>query len=185
LSNASLRYRSRRPTAEELRWWLRELAADRPRYSYQRLWALLWRKGWRVNHKRLYREEGLKLRKRRRPSRVQVELVPLPVPMQADERYSMDFMRDTLADGQVFHTLHIIDDYTRECLAIEVDTSLPGARVVRVFERLAAEGRRPVHLVVDNSLEFAIKAVAQWAARSGVNELDLAAQRAVHFPLPN
>ena len=128
---------------------------------------------------------GLKLRKRRRRSRAQVERVPLPVPMQADERYSMDFMRDTSADGQVFRTLHIIDDYTRECLAIEVDTSLPGARVVRVFERLAAEGRRPVHLVVDNGPEFASKAVAHWAVRSGVNELDLAAQRAVQFPLPN
>src|SRR5205085_2788542 len=121
---------------------LRELATERPRYGYQRLWALLRREGWEVNHKRVYRlygEEGLKLRKRRRRSRAQVERVPLPVPTAADERYSMDFMRDTLADGRVFRTLNIVDDYTRECLAIEVDTSLPGARVVRALERLAAE----------------------------------------------
>ena len=172
LSNSSLRYRSRRPAAEELRRRLRELAAERPRYGYQRLWALLRREGWEVNHKRVYRlyvEEGLKLRKRRRRLRAQVERVPLALPTQADERYSMDFMRDTLADGRVFRTLNIVDDYTRECLAIEVDTSLPGARVVRVLERLAAAGRRPLHVVVDNGPEFVSKAVDQWAARSGVN----------------
>jgi putative transposase len=172
ISNSSLRYRSRRPAAEELRRRLRELAAERPRYGYQRLWALLRREGWEVNHKRVYRlyvEEGLKLRKRRRRSRAQVERVPLSTPTAADERYSMDFMRDTLAAGRVFRTLNIVDDYTRECLAIEVDTSLPGARVVRVLERLAAAGRRPLHIVVDNGPEFISKAVEQWAARSGVN----------------
>ena len=172
LSNSSLRYHSRRPPAEELRRRLRELAAERPRYGYQRLWALLRREGWEVNHKRVYRlyvEEGLKLRKRRRRSRAHVERVPLSAPTVADERYSMDFMRDTLADGRVFRTLNIVDDYTRECLAIEVDTSLPGARVVRVLERLAAAGRRPLHLVVDNGPEFVSRAVDQWAARSGVN----------------
>jgi len=95
--------------------------------------------------------------------------VPLSAPAKADERYSMDFMRDTLADGRVFRTLNIVDDYTRECLAIEVDTSLPGARVVRVLERLAAIGRRPLHIVVDNGPEFASRAVDQWAAKSGVN----------------
>ncbi len=172
LSNSSLRYRSRRPAAEELRRRLRELAGERPRYGYQRLWALLRREGWAVNHKRVYRlyvEEGLKLRKRRRRCRAQVERVPLAAPTGADERYSMDFMRDTLADGRVFRTPNIVDDYTRECLAIEVDTSLPGARVVRVPERLAAAGRRPLHLVAGNGPEFASKAVDQWAARSGVN----------------
>lgn len=172
IGNSSLRYRSRRPAAEELRRRLRELAAERPRYGYQRLWALLRREGWGVNHKRVHRlyvEEGLKLRKRRRRARAQVERVPLLAPTAADERYSMDFMRDTLADGRVFRTLNIVDDYTRECLAIEVDTSLPGARVVRVLERLAAAGRRPLHIVVDNGPEFVSKAVDQWAARSGVN----------------
>lgn len=172
LSNSSLRYRSRRPAAEDLRQRLRELAAERPRYGYQRLWVLLRREGWQVNHKRVYRlygEEGLKLRKRRRRARAQVERVPLSKPSKADERYSMDFMRDTLADGRVFRTLNIVDDYTRECLAIEVDTSLPGARVVRVLERLATTGRQPLHIVVDNGPEFVSKAVDQWAAQRGVH----------------
>lgn len=155
LSNSSLRYRSRRPATEQLRQRLRELAIERPRYGYQRLWVLLRREGWPVNHKRIYRlysDEGLKLRKRRRRARSQVERVPLALPTKADERYSMDFMRDTLADGRVFRTLNIVDDYTRECLAIEVDTSLPGVRVVRVVERLAAMGRQPLRIVVDNVL---------------------------------
>lgn len=172
LSNSGLRHRPRRPAAEELRRRLRELAAERPRYGYQRLWVLLRREGWQVNHKRVYRlyvGEGLKLRKRRRRSRARVERVPPSLPTRADERYSMDFMRDTLADGPVFRTLNLVDDYTRECLAIEVDTSLPGARVVRVLERLAAAGRQPLHIVVDNGPEFASKAVDQWAARCGVN----------------
>ena len=172
LSNSSLRYRSRRPAAEELRQRLRELATERPRYGYQRLCVLLRREGWRVNHKRvyrLYREEGLKLRKRRRRARAQVERVPLVLPTKADERYSMDFMRDTLADGRVFRVLNIVDDYTRECLAIEVDTSIPGERVVRVLERLAAMGRQSLHIVVDNGPEFASKAVDQWAAKRGVS----------------
>jgi putative transposase len=76
--------------------------------------------------------------------------VPSATPTAADERYSMDFMRDTLANGRVFHTLNIVDDYTRECVAIEVDTSLPGARVVRALGQLAAAGRRPLHIVVGN-----------------------------------
>ena len=172
LSNSSLRYRWRRPAGEDLRQRLRELAIERPRYGYQRLWALLKREGWQVNHKRvyrLYREEGLKLRKRRRRARAQVERLPLSLPTKADERRSMDFMRDTLADGRVFRTLNIVDDYTRECLAIEVDTSLPGERVVRVLERLVATGRQPLHIVVDNGPEFASKVVDQWAARCGVH----------------
>lgn len=172
LSNSSLRYRSRRASEGELRQRLRELAHERPRYGYQRLWVLLRREGWPVNHKRVYRlycEEGLKLRKRRRRARASVERVPLKQPCKAAERYSMDFMHDTLADGRVFRTLNIVDDYTRECLAIEVDTSLPGERVVRVLERLSAMGRQPLHLVVDNGPEFASRAVDQWAARRGVS----------------
>lgn len=170
-SNSSLRYRSRRAPSEELRRRLRELAAERPRYGYQRLWALLRREGWSVNHKRvyrLYREEGLKLRRRRRRGRAKVERMPLATPARAGERYSMDFMRDTLADGRVFRTLNVVDDYTRECLAIEVDTSLPGERVVRVLERLAAEGHKPQTLVSDNGPEFSGRALDQWAAAVGV-----------------
>lgn len=80
-------------------------------------------------------------------------------------------MRDTLADGRVFRALNILDDYTRECLATDVDTSLPGAVAARVLERLTSAGRRPPHLFVNNGPEFASTAVDKWAARSGAPPL--------------
>jgi putative transposase len=171
ISDSSLRYQSRRPPDTALRQRLRELAAERPRFGYERLTVMLRREGVVVNHKRvyrLYREEGLKLRKRRRSRAASVARVPLSAPTRVGERYSMDFMRDTLADGRVFRTLNIVDDYTRQCLVIEVDTSLPGQRVVRVLERLAAGGRVPRTIVLDNGSEFTSQAVDQWASRQGV-----------------
>ncbi len=171
ISNSSLRYSSRRPPDEALRQRLRESAAERPRFGYERLTVMLRREGLVVNHKRvyrLYREEGLKLKKRRRSRSASVARVPLTAPLGAGERYSMDFMRDTLADGRVFRMLNVVDDYTRECLAIEVDTSLPGARVVRVLERLAEAGQVPRQIVLDNGSEFTSKAVDQWANKQGV-----------------
>ena len=171
ISNSSLRDQPRRPPDLTLRQRLRELAAERPRFGYERLTVMLRREGAVVNHKRvyrLYREEGLKLRKRRRSRSASVARVPLSAPTRAGERYSMDFMRDTLSDGRVFRTLNIVDDYTRECLAIEVDTSLPGQRVVRVLERLAEVGRVPRTIVPDNGTGFTSKAVDQWANRRGV-----------------
>jgi len=171
ISNSSLRYRSRRPPDEALRQRLRELAAERPRFGYERLTVMLRREGIVVNHKRvyrLYREEGLKLRKRRRSRSASAARVPLAAPKGPGERYSMDFMRDTLSDGRAFRTLNVVDDYTRECLVIEVDNSLPGGRVVRVLERLAEVGRVPRQIVLDNGSEFTSKVVDQWANRRGV-----------------
>ena len=97
-----------------------------------------------VNHKRVYRvyrAAGLQVRRRRRKRLTRGERVPLPAPSRRGERWSMDFMVDTLADGRGFRTLNIVDDFTRECVAIEVDRSLPGLRVVRVLDRLHADDR--------------------------------------------
>jgi putative transposase len=133
-----VRYRSRRAPDTELRKRLRELAERHPRWGSPRLTWLLWREGWNVNHKRVervYRSEGLAVRRRRR-KRVARPRVKLEAPDRANERWSMDFMRDTLADGRVFRLLTVVDDHTRESPVIEVDVSLPGERVVRVLERL-------------------------------------------------
>ena len=114
-------------------------AAVRSRFGYRRLHVLIARGGTAVNHKRvyrLYRQAGLEVRRRRRKRLTRGERVPLPTPNRRGERWSMDFTLDTLADGRVFRTLSIVDDYTRECVAIEVDRSLPGLRVARVLERL-------------------------------------------------
>jgi putative transposase len=101
---------------------------------------LLRREGWRVNHKtvhRIYVEEGLQVRQRKRKRLARVEGQPMLVPQAPNQRWSMDFQHDLLATGQPFRSLNIVDDFSRECLAIEVDASLLGVRVVRVLERLA------------------------------------------------
>lgn len=165
LARSTYRYCSHRHDAE-LRSALRALAAQRRRFGYRRLHLLLRRAGWHVNHKRvyrLYRAEGLMVRRRRR-KRVAVgpRIVQVP-PTRPNQRWSMDFMRDTLADGRAFRTLNIVDDATRECLAIEVDRSLPGARVARVLDRLALTRGLPGQIVVDNGPEFAGRTLDGWA----------------------
>jgi putative transposase len=141
-------------------------AAARPRFGYRRLHTLVAREGLVVNHKRVhrvYRTAQLQVRRRRRKRLTRAERVPLPAPSRRRERWSMDFMADTLADGRVFRLLNIVDDFTRECLAIEVDRSLPGARVVRVLAWLQATVGVPTVIVVDNGPEFAGRAVDAWA----------------------
>lgn len=167
---STCRYECRRGRDEGLRKRLRELAAKRPRYGYRRLGILLRREGLVANHKRvhrLYREEALQVRRRRR-KRVSRERVPLPVPTRPNEEWSMDFTEDTLGNGRSFRTLNIVDDLTRECPAIEVDTSLPGTRVARVLDQVAAVRGYPARLVVDNGPEFAGKVLDEWAYRHGV-----------------
>lgn len=167
---SSCRYESKRAGDAELRERLVELAAERPRYGYRRLCDLL-RRERLINHKRvhrLYRAEGLAVRRRRRKRVAAVQRKPLAAPGAPNQEWSMDFMSDTLGTGRVFRTLNIVDDFTRECLAIEVDTSLPGLRVVRVLERLAAERGLPQRLVVDNGPEFASRAVDQWVYDRGI-----------------
>jgi putative transposase len=156
LSTATWRYQRRgRIDNRELLARLQAHAAVRPRFGYRRLHTLVAREGIIANHKRVhrvYREAGLQVRRRRHKRRTSGERRPLAAPSRARERWSMDFMADTLADGRGFRTLNIVDDFTRECVAIEVDRSLPGARVVRVLERLAETIGLPPVLVSDNGL---------------------------------
>ena len=116
----------------------------------------------------MYREAGLQVRRRRRKRLTRGERVPLPAPSQRRERWSMDFTLDTLADGRAFRTLNIVDDFTRECVAIEVDRSLPGSRVARVLDRLQAAIGLPQTIVVDNGPEFAGRTLDAWAYARGV-----------------
>ena len=126
---------------------------------------LLLREGWPVNHKRVYRlyiEEKLGLRRKRGRKRSDVRQ-PLAESMAANQVWSVDFMTDALSSGRRFRTLNIVDDYTRECLAIEVDTSLGGGRVVRVLEELKLRRGLPQQIRSDNGPEFVSRAVDQWA----------------------
>jgi putative transposase len=169
-ARATQRYRRRRPVRTELRERLHALATLRPRWGYRRLYRLLRREGMVVNRKlvqRVYREEGLEVRRRKR-KRIAVPRTPMPAPAAPNERWSMDFVSDALGDGRKFRALTIVDDFTRESPAIEVDTSLPGERVVRVLERLSGTRGLPKAIVCDNGPEFRGEALDQWADRCGV-----------------
>lgn len=169
-ARASQRYVTRRPERTELRARLHTLATLRPRWGYRRLHILLRREGHQVNHKltrRLYREEGLAVRRRKR-KRVAVARVVKPEIFGRNERWSMDFVRDTLGDGRAFRALTVVDDFTRECPVIEVDMSLTGERVTRVLDRLAATRGLPACIVCDNGPEFAGQVLDQWAHAHGL-----------------
>jgi len=147
-------------------------ASSNPRHHlHQALADQLRRKGWAINHKlvyRLYREEGLVVRRRLRKRIAAARRQQLDAPTKPDQRWSMDFVSDALADGRVFPTLNIIDDFSRECVAIEVDTSIGGERVVRVLERLKQQRGLPERIVMDNGPEFTSKALDAWAHAAGV-----------------
>jgi|TARA_B100000315_G_C14499469_1_gene551626 putative transposase len=165
------RYSPRKQDLSGLLGRLRDLAAERRRYGYRRLTILLQREGFPVNHKRvyrLYREEGLLVRRRRRKKTAGVERVMPTLPERKDQRWSMDFLLDGLADGRRLRVLTLVDNYSRECLAIEADTSIPGARVVQVLNQVSSLRRVPETIVVDNGPEFAGKALTVWAYDSGV-----------------
>jgi putative transposase len=171
-ARATVRYQCRRRGDDEpLRNRLRQLAEQRPRFGYRRLHVLLRREGIVVNHKRierLYREEGLAVRRRSRKSVVRVLRGRPAVPQRANEQWALDFLHDALASGRTIRLLSVIDVFTREALALEVDTSLPGTRVVRVLERLRGERERPVQLVLDHGPELIGRALEQWAYEQGV-----------------
>ena len=124
-----------------------------------------------VNHKRterIYREEGLALsRKRRRKGAAGIRVV-IPAAVRPNEQWSMDFVSDSIVTGRRFRALTIVDNYTRECPAIEVDTSLGGARVVNVLERLSETRGVPEVITIDNGPEFAGKALDEWAYRKSI-----------------
>lgn len=178
MHRGSWRYRPRERDEAALRTRLRELAGERPRFGYRRLWVFLRRERtengeprWLVNHKRvyrLYREEGLAMRRRKRKRFRAEARVPLALPKTANEVWTMDYTHDELASGRKFRTLNLMDGYTREALAIEVDTSLPGLRVVRVLERLRERRGTPAAMQVDNGTEFTSRVVDQWAYQHGV-----------------
>lgn len=171
LAESTYRYRSRRKEPEGLRSRLLELAAERPRFGYRRLHVLLVREGWRVNHKRIqrmYREERLMVRRKRRKRVAMAPRERREAPVRANERWSMDFTSDSLESGRGFRTLNVVDDFTRECVAIEVDTSISGERVGRVLDRVIERRGLPTTLIVDNGPEFTSRALDAWAYRRGI-----------------
>jgi putative transposase len=171
VARSTVRYRARRIDPEALCTRLRALAAERPRAGYRTLWRCVRREGFAVNHKRvhrLYRREGLALRRRDRKKRTREAREPIAAPTRLNQRWSMDFMRDTLASGRAFRTFNVVDDLSRESRAIEIDHSLPGLRVVRTLDAIAAVHGYPDEIVCDNGPEFTGRALDQWAYQHGV-----------------
>jgi putative transposase len=164
-------YRSRRRSDAGLRMRIREIAQTRRRFGYLRIHVMLRREGWRVNRKRVYRiytEEGLSVRTKKRKKRAShLRIVP-QLPTAANERWCMDFIADRLEDGRKFRTLTVVDVFTRECLALEADFSLTGRKVAAVMDRLQLERGCPKVITVDNGSEFYSREMDAWAYRQGV-----------------
>lgn len=167
----TIRYHSTRPDDTVLRERMRTIARERRRFGYRRLHVMLKREGLVVNHKklfRLYREEKLSVRRRGGRKRAIGTRAPMLVPLRPNERWSLDFVSDQFTDGRRFRVLAIVDDCTRESLALVADTSLSGVRVARELDRLIAERGRPRMIVSDNGSEFTSNAILAWADQARV-----------------
>ena len=151
----SIRYRSVRPEDAEAREAMKAVAAERRRFGYRRIHVMLGRQGIAMNLKklrRLYREKGLQVRKRGGRKRALGTRRPMVVPDRPNQRWSMDFVSDAFTDGWRFRLLAVVDDFSRECLALVADTSLSGARVARELDTIFAVRGRPATVVPDNVL---------------------------------
>jgi len=171
IARSTQRYQSQARDDTALRIRLRDLAASRVRYGYRRLHVLLLREGWKINHKkvyRLYREMGLSLRLKRSKKRPSQVRGLVPAARRPNERWSMDFVSDSLHDGRRFRALTIVDNFTRVSPAIEVGVSITGKRVATVLDRLKILHGLPTMITVDHGPEFTSRALDEWAYRNGV-----------------
>lgn len=160
VDRSSVRYRSIRPDDTGLREAMRQVASERRRFGYRRIHIMLQRQGIEMNQKklrRLYREEKLQVRKHGGRKRALGTRRPMVLPDGPDQRWSLDFVSDAFTDGRRFRVLAVVDDYTRECLALVADTSLSGARVARELSALIARRGKPVTIVSDNVLCWEVK----------------------------
>ncbi len=168
----TVRYRCRRPGDADLRLRLRALAHERRRFGYRRLHVLLRREGFAVNHKRLfrlYREERLMVRRRGGRKRALGTRAPMLVPQLPNDRWSLDFVADQFIDGRRLRILAVIDDCTRECLALVPDTSISGIRVARELDRLLQVYGKPKTIVSDNGTELTSNAILRWADENKID----------------
>jgi putative transposase len=171
VDRTSVRYAHRRSDDGETRSRLRAIAHERRRFGYRRLGIMLSREGIVMNHKkllRLYREEGLRVRRRGGRNRAMGARAPMALPQGVNQRWSLDFVSDALACGRRFRILAVVDDFTRECLALVVDTSLSGARVTRELDAIIAVRGKPLMIVSDNGTELTSMAILKWTQDSGI-----------------
>ncbi|MGQ0741900.1 MAG: IS3 family transposase [Alphaproteobacteria bacterium] len=171
LQPKTYRYVSRRPDDGALRERLKELALERRRFGYRRLHILLRREGTVLNRKklyRLYREERLMVRKRGGRKRALGTRAPMALPQGPNQRWSLDFVSDALACSRKFRILAVVDDFSRECLALIVDNSLSGIRVARELTRVVQMRGAPHMVVSDNGTELTSHAILTWQQEHNV-----------------
>ena len=184
VDRSSYRYRPRADRNVELRQRMMELAGERPRFGYRRLWLLLNDERGPINRKRverLYHEAGLKLRRRSR-KRLKIRVLDKPILTAPNQEWSMDFVHDQLATGQRFRTFTVVDNFTRECLALEVDTSLPSLRVIRVLEQIAEHRALPQVIRTDNGPEFTSRRFLSWSVQKRVRATTIQPGKPVQNP---
>ena len=171
LCRSSCRYQAKPKNDNEIRSRLRELAEQRRKFGAPRLHTMLRREGHLINHKRterIYKEEGLSLRRKKSRKRISHLRVVMDRPERINQHWSMDFVSDNLYNGRRFRVLTVVDDLSRECPVLEVDHSLPGQRVTRVLDRVSIVRGLPEVITVDNGPEFISKALDLWAYERNV-----------------
>ncbi len=171
VDRSSVRYRSTRPDDAELREAMKKVASERRRFGYRRIHVMLERQGIVMNQKklrRLYREEKLQVRKRGGRKRALGTRKPMLLPSITNERWSLDFVSDAFTDGRRFRIFAVVDDYSRECLALVADTSLSGLRVTRELTELIRRRGQPKTIVSDNGTELTSMAVLKWCQETGI-----------------
>ena len=172
LDRGTYRYRSRKDGQEALRQRLKELASTYVRYGYRRLTVLLRRQGWKVNAKRIYRlytEEGMLVRTKQRKKIARRQRLPAPMAARRNQCWAMDFVSDKLADGRSFRILTVVDQFTRECVALQADQSMNGGKVTEALT-VAVDDRQtaPESITLDNGSEFSGRALEAWAIERNV-----------------
>ncbi len=174
LWRATYKYQHKKADDEAVRLRLKELAEQRQRFGCHRLHVILKREGLVINHKRterIYREEGLSLRLKKRKKKIAMIRVKLPEPKRINQRWSMDFVSDSLCTGRRFRVLAILDDFSRECLAIEGSRRFDADAVLYRLTELFGSRRPPDYIRSDNGPEFTARAVREWLSRVGVKTL--------------
>lgn len=157
--------------APELLTRIQELTVERPRFAYHRLHTLLLREDWLINHKRVFRiysELGLQVRRKKRKRAARPSRKPKVLPTRVNEAWSMDFMSDALADGRNIRVFNVVDDLTREAVAMDVDFSLPVRRVIRALDRAIEDRGKPQRILMDNGSEFTSRVLDAWAYKRGI-----------------
>ena len=172
VDRSTVRYRSKRTDDRDQRDAIKRVARERRRFGYRRINVMLHREGIYMNHKKLRRihaEEKLQVRRRGGRKRALGTRRPMEVPDGPNQRWSLDFVSDAFTDCRRFRILTVVDDFTKECVALVPDTSISGLRVTRELNKAIAERGMPKTIVSDNGTEFTSMAILEWVQNNGID----------------